>query len=181
MLRRLSLMVLVAAAVCAGSAFGPAHAEEWRTIDCANSKIAGPPGLNCGERGPVHIGGCREMVSVMAGNIDGRFMVGFLRQSSNCFMPATSLSGFSEEAKALLGPLFKDVTWDAPRAVQQQYVLTGRSHGRACVAFGIYGPPMERGHRYVLLGGSCKPEGQATPYTDDEIRGALTMFAYRSV
>ena len=181
MLRTLSLMALVVAAICAGGAFTPASAEEWRDIDCANSKIGGPSGLKCRQYGPYHSGGCQTTVSNRYGEIEGRRVLGRLRQSSNCHSLAESMPEFAESLKTLFGKALEGATWDAPRLFQQQYVLTGQHKNRACVAFRIYGPAQGRGHQYHLSGYNCKPEGQITAYTDDEIREALAMFSRQSV
>jgi hypothetical protein len=181
----------VRALVVAGFAVGWAgmavaqDAPRWSDIDCAQSRLSSPPGLQC-RATQNYAGG--DVSTGSAGGTFRRFLASGRMNGAGVFYylaEATSLGASVMEGASLQ----KDVRTEmkdgnmihefSPMGNRggADYMTFMTGAGNACVGIRRYGPSQGDGYRWILYGVSCDPRGK--PVTDAQIDGFIAGASYR--
>ncbi|MDO8941828.1 MAG: hypothetical protein Q7U75_01520 [Desulfobacterales bacterium] len=182
-----SLCALTVVGFALGGA-GTAVAQDtprWSEIDCAQSRLSTPPGLQC-KATQNYAGGDRSTGS--AGGTFRRWLASGRMNGAGVFYylaEATSLGASMMEGSSLQKDIrneMKDSNMIHEFSAMgnrggADYMTFMTGAGNACVGIRRYGPSQGAGYQWILYGVSCDPRGR--PVTDAQIDGFIAGASYR--
>ncbi|MBI3196041.1 MAG: hypothetical protein HYZ40_00750 [Rhodospirillales bacterium] len=157
----------------------------WSDIDCAQSRLATPPGLQC-KATQNYAGGDRSSGS--AGGTFRRFLASGRMAGAGVFYylaEATSLGASVMEGASLQKDIRSEMTDGnmihefSPMGNRggADYMTFMTGAGNSCVGIRRYGPSQGDGYKWILYGVSCDPRGRTI--TEAEIDGFISGASYR--
>ena len=182
-----SVPALMVAGFILGGA-GAAVAQDtprWSDIDCAQSRLSTPPGLQC-KATQNYAGGDRS--TGIAGGTFRRWLASGRLGGAGVFYylaEATSLGASMMEGTSLQNDIrseMKDgnmIHQFSPMGNRggADYMTFMTGAGNSCVGIRRYGPSQGEGYRWILYGVSCDPRGRTI--TDAQIDGFVAGASYR--
>ena len=160
-------------------------APRWSDIECAQSRLSTPPGLQC-KATQNYAGGDSSTGS--AGGTFRRWLASGRMSGAGVFYylaEATSLGASVMEGSSLQKDIrneMKDgnmIHEFSPMGHRggADYMTFMTGTGNSCVGIRRYGPSQGDGYRWILYGVSCDPRGRTI--TDAQIDGFIAGAGYR--
>lgn len=182
-----SLCVSTVAGLALGwaGAAGAQDTPRWSDIDCAQSRLAVPPGLQC-KATQNYAGGDNSTGS--AGGTFRRWMASGPFSGAGVFYylaEATSLGASMMEGASLQSDIrseMKDgnmIHEFSPMGNRggADYMTFMTGAGNSCIGMRRYGPSQGDGYKWILYGVRCDPRGRTI--SDAEIDGFIAAAGYR--
>jgi hypothetical protein len=163
----------------------PQDAPRWSDVDCAQSKLSVPPGLQCkatqnyagGDRSTGSAGGTfRRWLA--SGQMNGASVFYFLAEATS--LGASIMEGASlqkdirNEMKD--GNMIHEFSAMGNRG-GADYMTFMTGAGNSCLGIRRYGPSQGDGYQWILYGVSCDPRGRTI--SDAQIDGFIAGASYR--
>lgn len=167
---------------------GTAAAQEtqrWSDIDCAQSKLVVPPGLNCrttqnfagGDSSTGTAGGTFKS-SLADGRMNGASVLYYLTESTSLGASVMENASLKSAIRSAMkdGNMIHEFSAMGNRG-GADYMTFMTGAGNSCVSMRRTGPPHNDGYKWILFGVSCDPRGATL--TDAQIDGFIAGASYR--
>ncbi len=172
------------ALACAAAAVGQ-ETQRWSEVDCAQSRLSVPPGLQC-KSTQNYAGG--DSSTGTAGGTFRRWLASGRMNGAGVFYylaEATSVGASTMEGSSLVkdirtemkdGNMIHEFSPMGNRGGADYMTFTSGA-GNSCLGIRRYGPSQGEGYKWILYGVSCDPRGR--PITEAQIDGFIAGASYR--
>lgn len=171
--RSVSMYALTVAGTIAGLFLGWAGAAtaqdtpQWSTVDCAQSRLAAPPGLQCkatqnfagGDSSTGNAGGTfRRWLA--EGQVNGGGVFYFMTEATSVGASIVETGSLQKDIRNEMkdGNMIHEFSPMGNRG-GADYMTFMTGAGSSCIGMRRYGPSQGSGYRWILYGVRCDPRG----------------------